>query len=50
MKRNNFPLFILVGVLLFLYLPIMVLTVNSFNQSRFSGSWEGFTLKWYGEL
>jgi len=50
MKRNNFPLFMLIGVLLFLYLPIMVLSVNSFNQSRFSGSWEGFTLKWYGEL
>lgn len=34
-------------VLLFFYIPIVVLIVNSFNQSKFSGAWEGFTLKWY---
>lgn len=35
------------SVLLFFYVPIVVLIVNSFNSSRFSGAWEGFTLKWY---
>ena len=34
-------------VLLFFYVPIVVLVVNSFNASRFSGAWQGFTLKWY---
>ena len=50
MKRNPFPLVVLALVLLFLYLPIGVLTANSFNLSRFGGAWEGFTLKWYGQL
>ena len=47
MKRNPFPLIVLMIVLFFLYLPIVVLTANSFNVSRFGGTWEGFTLKWY---
>ena len=34
-------------VLLFFYVPIVVLVVNSFNASRFSGAWKGFTFKWY---
>ena len=47
MKRNPFPLVVLMTVLAFLYLPIVVLTANSFNLSRFGGTWEGFTLSWY---
>ena len=34
----------------FMYLPILVLTFYSFNQSRYSASWEGFTFKWYINL
>ncbi|MBD2021866.1 ABC transporter permease [Leptolyngbya sp. FACHB-36] len=34
----------------FMYLPIVVLTVFSFNQSRYSASWKGFTLDWYYEF
>lgn len=37
-------------MLLFLYAPIMVLMVYSFNDSRMMGAWSGFTLKWYKEL
>ncbi|OPX42913.1 inner membrane ABC transporter permease protein YdcV [Ruminiclostridium hungatei] len=37
-------------VLLFMYLPIVVLIVFSFNKSKSRGNWSGFTLKWYGEL
>lgn len=37
-------------VLLFLYAPIVVLIVNSFNASRLRGSWDGFTLQWYVNL
>jgi len=50
MKRNPFPMIILFLVLGFLYLPIIVLTANSFNLSRFGGTWEGFTFKWYQQL
>lgn len=37
-------------VFLFLYAPIILLMLFSFNNSRSRGSWGGFTLKWYGEL
>lgn len=37
-------------VYLFLYLPIIVLIVNSFNASKFGIKWDGFTTKWYSEL
>jgi spermidine/putrescine transport system permease protein len=37
-------------VFLFLYLPILVLVVYSFNESRLNVVWEGFTLEWYGRL
>ena len=36
--------------ILFLYLPIGVLILFSFNASRLSASWQGFTLDWYGML
>jgi len=35
------------GVLLFLYLPVALLVVYSFNDSRFALAWEGFTWEWY---
>jgi len=35
-------------VYLFLYAPIAVLAVFSFNASRQTASWEGATLAWYG--
>jgi spermidine/putrescine transport system permease protein len=34
-------------VYLFLYAPILVLAALSFNASRLSSSWGGFTLRWY---
>ncbi|MEZ4300304.1 MAG: ABC transporter permease [Polyangiaceae bacterium] len=37
-------------VVVFLYLPIAVLVVYSFNSSRMALVWEGFTFKWYAEL
>jgi putrescine transport system permease protein len=35
---------------LFLYLPIIVLIVFSFNNSRQDMAWAGFSTRWYGEL
>ena len=37
-------------IFMFLYAPIVVLVVYSFNQSKSRGHWGGFTLKWYLEL
>ncbi|MSR21942.1 MAG: ABC transporter permease [Gemmatimonadetes bacterium] len=37
----------LLGVLAFLYIPVLVLVAYSFNDSRFALAWEGFTLDWY---
>lgn len=31
----------------YLYIPIIILIVNSFNESRFGISWQGFSTKWY---
>ena len=35
------------AVLVFLYLPILVLVVYSFNASRLNIVWQGFTFDWY---
>ena len=37
-------------VYFFLYLPIIVLVVFSFNQSKMNITFTGFTFKWYGSL
>ncbi len=37
-------------VFIFMYAPIVVLVVFSFNNSKSRNSWDGFTLKWYIEL
>ena len=37
-------------IFLFLYAPIIVLIIFSFNDSKSRGNWNGFTLKWYIEL
>jgi spermidine/putrescine transport system permease protein len=38
------------AVYLFLHVPILVLMVFSFNDSKFSVNWRGFTLQWYHRL
>lgn len=37
-------------VYLFLYIPLFVLVIYSFNDSRVNVGWVGFTLKWYKVL
>lgn len=34
----------------FLYLPLAVMVVYSFNSSKYSMNWKGFTLDWYTQL
>jgi len=38
------------GVYLFLYIPVVLLIVLSFNDSRYAIVWEGFTTRWYEAL
>lgn len=37
-------------ILVFLYLPIVVLIIQSFNAGSSRAVWEGFSFRWYGEL
>ena len=34
----------------FLYLPMVLLVIYSFNSSKLVTVWAGFSTKWYGEL
>ena len=50
-KTNSFGdrlLMVLVG--LFLYAPIIILIVFSFNAGNSSSVWKGFSLHWYQQL
>ena len=37
-------------ILAFLYLPLLILALYSFNESRINAVWTGFTLDWYKTL
>ncbi len=50
MKPRGWLLGISVGNLLFLYGPVLILIAFSFNASRLTATWDGFTLQWYREL
>lgn len=39
-----------VAVFLFLYLPIFILVIYSFNANKIVGVWTGFSLEWYRVL
>lgn len=51
MKKKGWSFFQNTWILLtfvFLYLPILVIIIFSFNTSEMNIVWKGFTLKWYG--
>lgn len=52
--KNNIQYFLqrfYIGlILLFLYAPIFILMILSFNESKSRSKWGGFTFKWYLEL
>ena len=50
MKRSRSPMIVTITVILFFYIPLVILALNSFNDTRFGGPWKGFTLKWYSML
>lgn len=50
MVERFFKKFYMLLVFIFLYAPIAVLIIFSFNESKTSGNWTGFSLKWYQAL
>ncbi|WP_458861693.1 ABC transporter permease [Acidaminobacterium chupaoyuni] len=52
MRKKHSPIAVIYSALifLFLYAPIVVLIVYSFNANKSRGSWGGFSLKWYQSL
>jgi putrescine transport system permease protein len=46
-KRSGFLLACLLGGYGFLYLPIALLVATSFNDSRLTTVWTGFSLRWF---
>ncbi|UTW06143.1 ABC transporter permease subunit [Pseudomonas benzenivorans] len=47
MKRLSFSTLMLWGGLLFIYLPMLILVIYSFNASRLVTVWGGWSVKWY---
>ena len=50
MNRFRFSSFMLVAGLLFIYLPMLILVIYSFNASKLVTVWGGWSLKWYAGL
>lgn len=49
-NRTKLPNIYLGVIMAIMYLPILLVILYSFNESRISSVWDGFSLKWYGEL
>ncbi|AMT89536.1 MULTISPECIES: ABC transporter permease subunit [Pseudomonas] len=47
MKRFNFSRFMLIFGLMFIYLPMLILVIYSFNASKLVTVWGGWSIKWY---
>ena len=50
MVKRFFSRFYIGAILLFLYAPILILIILSFNESKSRAKWGGFTLNWYQAL
>lgn len=50
MKPGKFDATILTLGFAFLYIPIVILVIYSFNESKLVTVWGGFSLKWYREM
>lgn len=46
-KQGLFPRIYLILVLILMYVPILLVVIFSFNESKLTTIWEGFTLDWY---
>ncbi len=49
-RQSRFLLSVLAFGYAFLYVPLVLVVVYSFNDSRIATVWGGFSIRWYGEL
>ena len=49
-KHYSWQVIFAILMFFYMYLPILVLSVYSFNNSAYSATWQGFTVKWYAKL
>ncbi len=49
-KKKKFPYIYMAIIIIIMYIPIMVTVFYSFNASKISSIWGGFSLNWYVEL
>ncbi len=49
-RHSRFVISVLAFGYAFLYIPLMLVIVYSFNDSRIATIWGGFSTRWYGEL
>lgn len=50
MKRFGFANIMLILGLVFIYLPLVIMVIYSFNSSKLVTVWGGWSIKWYGSL
>lgn len=50
MKTKKWPFVYVGAITVITYIPILLTVIYSFNESKISSIWEGFSLKWYAEL
>lgn len=48
--NKNILTWLAVGIFLFLYVPIFILIIYSFNANKVVGVWTGFSTEWYSAL
>lgn len=50
MKKKKWPFVYVAVITVLTYIPILLTVAYSFNASKLTSVWEGFSLKWYREL
>ena len=48
--NRRFSTWVAIGMFAFLYLPILILIIYSFNANQVVGVWTGFSFRWYERL
>lgn len=49
-NKTKLPNLYLAVIMILMYLPILLVIIFSFNESKITSVWAGFSLKWYREL
>ena len=49
-RHSRIPFIVTLLTLVFLYTPLVIVAIASFNASKYGGDWTHFTWKWYKQL